>query len=131
MKYLKWSEQYSVGIDSVDFEHRNLIDMINMIYAELEDRRNIDEIMQTMRDVHTEISAHFATEERMMLQADFGEYAAHKSDHEDLLDQIGIMMGAIENGPEPALEMLNQQLDDWFSVHFATFDVRLHGKLGH
>ena len=130
MKYLQWSDDFSVGVDSVDYEHQNLMDMINMIYAELEDRRDISEITQTISDVHAEISAHFALEERIMRDAGYEEFEAHKNDHEDLLDQIRTMMDAIENDPEPALDMLSEQLADWFSKHFATFDARLHSKLG-
>lgn len=130
MKYLQWDEKYSVGVDSVDYEHQNLMDMINMIYAELEDRRDIAEITQTVSDVHAEIAAHFALEERIMRQAGYEEFEAHKNDHEDLLDQIRTMMDAIESDPEPALDMLSEQLADWFSNHFATFDAQLHSKLG-
>lgn len=131
MKYLKWRDQYSVGVDSVDYEHQNLMDMINAIYAELEDQRDIAEIEKTISDVHAEISAHFALEERLMRNAGYEEYAAHKDDHEELLDQIRSMMDAIENNPEPALDVLSEKLSDWFSGHFATFDARLHSKLGH
>ena len=131
MKYLKWRDQFSVGVDSVDYEHQNLMDMINAIYAELEDQRDIAEIEKTISDVHAEISAHFALEERLMRNAGYAEYAAHKDDHEELLDQISSMMDAIENDPEPALDVLSEKLSDWFSGHFATFDARLHSKLGH
>jgi len=131
VKYLKWDEQYSVGVDSVDFEHQNLMDMINMIYAELDDKRDVSEIERTISDVHAEIAAHFALEERLMRNAGYEEYAAHKDDHENLLDQIRSMMDAIVVDPEPALDMLSENLSDWFSGHFATFDARLHSKLGH
>ena len=131
MKYLKWRDQFSVGVDSVDYEHQNLMDMINAIYAELEDQRDIAEIEKTISDVHAEISAHFALEERLMRNAGYAEYAAHKDDHEELLDQIRSMMDAIENDPVPALDVLSEKLSDWFSGHFATFDARLHSKLGH
>ena len=130
MKYLQWNDDFSVGVDSVDYEHQNLMDMINMIYAELEDRCDIAEIAQTVADVHTEISAHFALEERIMRQAGYEEFAEHKSDHEDLLDQIRTMMDAIDGDPERALDMLSEQLADWFSHHFSTFDARLHSALG-
>jgi hemerythrin len=131
MKYLKWDEHYSVGVESVDFEHQNLMDMINMIYAELADQRDIEEIEKTVSDVHAEISAHFALEERLMKNAVYDEYEAHKNDHEELLDQIRDMMDAIASDPEPALDRLSEQLSIWFSGHFATFDARLHNKLGH
>lgn len=131
MKYLQWSEDYSVGIDAVDCEHQTLIEMINLIYAELEDRRDIDEIRHTIGDVHMEISAHFALEERIMREGNYDEYTDHKNDHEDLLDQIRTMMDALDTDAEKAMETLSEQLADWFSVHFATFDARMHGRFGH
>ena len=131
MKYLQWNEQFSVGVDSVDYEHQTLIDMLNLIFAELDDRRNVDAIKRTMADVHLEISAHFALEERIMRQAGYDEFEAHKNDHEELLDQIRTMMEAIENDPETAMDLLSVELSDWFSVHFASFDARLHQVFGH
>lgn len=131
MKYLEWSPAYSVGVESVDFEHQNLIAMINLIFAELEHRRNVDEIRNTMADVHSEISAHFALEERIMRRAKYEEYDAHKEDHEHLLDEMRSMMDAVDRNPDTALDTLSDQLEAWFRVHFATFDSRMHGKLGH
>jgi hemerythrin len=130
MNYLQWCEAFSIGVDSVDFEHQELMDMINMIYAELENRRDVEEIKQTMGEVHAEISAHFALEERIMRHARYKEYDAHKNDHENLLDQIRTMMDAIENDPENALDVLTEALADWFRGHFVTFDARLHRGLG-
>jgi hemerythrin-like metal-binding protein len=131
MKYLEWDDQYSVGVDSVDYEHQNLMDMINTIYAELGDRRDIAEIEKSVGDIHAEICAHFALEERLMREAEYEEYYAHKNDHEELLDQIRYMMDVISVDPEKALDLLSDQLADWFNGHFATFDARLHSKLGH
>lgn len=131
MKYLKWSDDYSVGIDDVDYEHQNLIAMINLIFAELEHRQNVDEIARTMSDIHAEFSAHFALEERIMRQAAYEEYEEHKNDHELLLDQIRDMMDEIEQDPANTMDTLSDRLSDWFNIHFATFDARLHQKFGH
>ena len=129
MKYLQWRKEFSIGVDSVDFEHQELMDIINMIYAELDNRRDAKQIRQTMGEVHAEISAHFALEERIMRHARYEEFDTHKNDHENLLDQIRTMMDAIENDTEHALDVLSEALGDWFSSHFVTFDARLHSRL--
>ncbi len=130
MKYLQWCKEFSIGNDAVDFEHQELMDMINLIYAELDNRRDVVQIRRTMGEVHAEISAHFALEERIMRHARYEEFDKHKDDHENLLDQIRTMMDAIENDPEHALDVLSDKLADWFRGHFVTFDARLHRKLG-
>jgi hemerythrin len=131
MKYLEWQDHFAIGVDSVDYEHQNLISMINRIFAELEERRDLEQIRETMADVHREITAHFALEERIMRDANYEEYGDHKNDHEDLLDQIRSMMEAIERSPDVALDSLSEDLGDWFGNHFQTFDARLHQKFGH
>ena len=131
MKYLQWDPQYSVGDDDVDYEHQNLIETINEIFSELESDRDADEIYRTMSDVFAEISAHFALEERIMRLARYGEYEAHKNDHEDLLDEIRTMMESVQRDPDSAMDSLGDRLTDWFGKHFATFDARLHKKLVH
>ena len=130
MKFLEWKAEYSVGVQSMDDEHRQMIDLINSVYAELRDHRDPDSIERFLGDVYNAIAGHFALEERLMRESGFVEYEAHKDDHEDLLDQIRDMMDAVDDSSGPGLARLEANLSDWFGRHFATFDARLHGKLG-
>jgi hemerythrin len=80
-------------------------------------------------EIHAGIAAHFALEERLMRAAGYAEYAAHKDDHERLLEQILDLMDVYAADPEQGSRLLSEQLSDWFSRHFASFDARMHGKL--
>ena len=130
MSYLEWKAEYSVGIESMDVEHREMIELINNVYGELEGRRDADAIEDFLGEVHSAISSHFALEERIMREAGYEEYEAHKNDHEVLLDQIHDMMDASFENADTGLEILEGNLSSWFGNHFSTFDARLHGKLG-
>lgn len=129
MTLLTWKNEFSVGIDSVDFEHQELIGLINALYTELSDRQDAAAIEHFLGDIHAAISAHFALEERVMKSSGYDEYLAHKEDHEELLDQIRDLMDEFLDDPDAAVDVLRARLADWFEVHFATFDARLHGKL--
>lgn len=130
MSLLGWKPEYAVGVDSVDYEHQELIRLINEIYDEMKTRRDTDALEQFVGDVHFAISAHFALEERLMREAEYPEYEAHKEDHEELLDRLRGFMDLLVDDPEKGFESLKASLSDWFERHFATFDARLHGKLG-
>ena len=65
-----------------------------------------------------------------MREAAYFEYAAHKEEHEELLDQIRDMMDLFAADPNRGFEVLQEKLADWFEQHFSTFDARLHGNLG-
>ena len=129
MTLLTWKPEYAVGVESVDFEHKKMIELINEIYEEMKLRRDADSIEQFLGDVHFAISAHFALEERLMRDSAFAEYEAHKGDHEELLDQIRDLMDRFVADPDEGFDLLKEHLSDWFENHFATFDARLHGQL--
>lgn len=129
MTFLAWKPEYSVGIDAVDHEHREMIELVNALYEEMKNRRDQDSIEQFLGDIHAAISAHFALEERVMKRAGYDEYEAHKDDHEELLDQIRDLMDLYANDPDTGLPQLQERLSDWFAAHFSTFDSRLHGNL--
>jgi len=129
MTLLTWQPEFSVGVEAVDFEHREMIDLINRLYEEMEGKKDADSIERFLGDIHATISAHFALEERMMRRANYPEYEAHKNDHEDLLDQVRDLMDIFVASPEKGVLVLQKQMSAWFESHFSTFDARLHGQL--
>ena len=131
MTYLEWKPEYSVGVPAIDEEHREMIELINTTYEKLESNANAEDIENFLGDIYAGISAHFALEERIMQNAQYKEYQAHKEDHEDLLDQIHSMMDELVSDPEKGTQSLKLKLSNWFSGHFATFDARLHKDLPH
>jgi hemerythrin len=129
MPLLQWKPSYSVGIPAIDFEHREMIDMINGLYGQLEDEPDASGVAAVLGEIHAQISAHFALEERLMREANYGEYAAHKGSHEELLEQIRDLMDSYADDPQAGGALLQRSLSNWFGMHFSTFDARLHRAL--
>ncbi|NNF40283.1 MAG: hemerythrin family protein [Woeseiaceae bacterium] len=130
MSLLKWKTEYSVGIPSMDDEHREMIELINGVYDKLGDGADEAAIESCLEEIFSAISMHFALEERIMRDSHYDEYEAHKEDHEDLLDEIRDLMDGFATDPQEGSRLLDARLSDWFAKHFASFDARLHGKLG-
>jgi len=130
MSLLQWKAEYSVGIASMDDEHREMIEMINDVYARLGSAPKADDIEGCLEEIFGAISSHFALEERIMREAGYDEYEDHKEDHEDLLDEIRDLMDDFLADTGSGGRMLEERLSAWFSKHFSSFDARLHGKLG-
>ena len=130
MALLSWKTEYSVGVMSVDLEHRELIDLINVLYERMDARSSPREIESSLGDIYKTISMHFGHEERLMDEAKYDDYAAHKRDHDALLDELNTLMDGFVANPAQGTEQLREQMSGWFMHHFATHDARLHGKLG-
>lgn len=126
---IEWRDEYALGIEEVDHEHRELIDLINALYELVHADHASGEVEAFLAEVHARIAAHFALEEARMRRHGYAEYASHKADHERLLDDLLDIMDAAAAGTFAA-DALGTRLDDWFSVHFRTHDARLHDQLG-
>jgi hemerythrin len=130
MNLLQWKPEYSVGLASLDDEHRQMIDAINETYRQLSEDADAVQIDECLGDIFSAISMHFALEENIMRKAHYAEYQVHKDDHENLLDQIRDLMDDYVADPAAGAKQLEQKLSQWFANHFSTFDARLHGQLG-
>jgi hemerythrin-like metal-binding protein len=129
MNLLQWKPEYSVGVQSMDDEHREMIDLINATYEKLSSNADADQVEEYLGEILSTISMHFALEERIMQNAGYGEFQEHKDDHEVLLDRLRDLMDDYFSDPVSGARRLEQSLSDWFAEHFSTFDARLHGEL--
>jgi len=130
MKFIEWSDKFSVGVASVDHEHRQLIELINAFQRKIAEHASVDTKLEYLGETYAQISAHFALEEKLMRDFEYERYDDHKADHELLLDQLCDIMDATEDDHEIDNETLGAGLENWFSRHFREKDAHLHGKLG-
>jgi hemerythrin-like metal-binding protein len=130
MALLQWNDRYATGIEAVDHEHRELIDLINTLHEELVAKKSDLTVEGFFGDLFRAISAHFALEERFMREKSYDQLGQHKTDHERLLDEIRDLMDGTGAGDVTSQAELAERLDAWFSRHFETHDARLHKALG-
>lgn len=130
MNLIEWSDDFSVGVSSVDFEHQQLITLINTLYASFVDNPDKYTVLDFVGEIYTKIASHFALEEKKMREHNYAGYQEHKQDHERLLDELLNMMDECEAASQVNNGELAKFLNQWFGEHFRTMDARLHRKLG-
>jgi hemerythrin len=86
---VEWNEEYALGIDNIDAQHRNLfliMDKISLLNAES------PMIKEKIREIFYELSKymqqHFSDEEEYMKMIGFPEIDHHKKLHEKIIDQV-------------------------------------------
>ncbi len=125
MSLANLKHQLNTGIESLDYEHRRLIGVMEELcdsfeHAEAEGPGAVSDLFGTL---YARASAHFALEERLMREKQYPRYDAHKADHERLLDQIRAMMEAYEAGRCVDCGMtLRSCLEAWFAEHVRESD---------
>lgn len=130
MSLITWRDEFSVGVDAVDHEHREMIGLIN----ELDDAMGTDAdhamVVAALGEIYARIAAHFALEEKIMRDARYAGLAEHKQDHELLLDDLLDVVDSVDSEGRYDRLDLSSTLDRWFSDHFRNHDAKLHRALG-
>ena len=130
MTILEWKEQYSLGNEALDHEHKELIRLINAVNEKIERVGGAEDqarIVEGMEEILNAVSAHFALEEKEMQSSHYEDFESHKADHEKLLDELYDLVDVVETtGIRDIREGVSAILEAWFSVHFQTFDRDYH-----
>lgn len=127
MTLIDWNASMMLGVPEVDFEHEELIGVINALGDLLHKGGPLEGVKELLGEINAQIEAHFALEEKIMRERGFTGYEAHKEDHDRLLEQIRDIMDEAESVDQNVLhEHLSQRLNVWFSEHFRTLDRSFH-----
>lgn len=126
---IAWRAAFETGIADVDHEHRQLVDLINALAAQVAGAGDAARTEAFLGEVFAKIAAHFALEESIMRGQHYDEYEAHKAEHEHLLDEIRDIMDAVSDGSlADYRNVLSETVRDWFVGHFQSKDARLHKR---
>ncbi len=126
MNLVEWRDEFEIGIKEVDFEHQELVELINESYKAAKDKNSTTDVMDFLGEIFSQISAHFALEEKVMRDMQYDQYEDHKDDHERLLDSIRDIMDDYMDVSTMDEKQFGERLNKWFTQHFSTKDARMH-----
>jgi hemerythrin len=89
--YFKWKDEYNIGIEGIDNQHRHLFEIGARIYdlANANDAYDhYDEIMDVLRELKDYTVYHFGHEENLMEKHGYEHYENHKFQHYFVIKKI-------------------------------------------
>ena len=129
MDKVEWGEQFTVGIEEIDRQHKTLIDKFNGFIDTY--RENPQKVMDMMETLVNYIVLHFDTEEKYMEKYDYPDKEDHMKEHREftkivnkLADDFMVM------GPSPELEERVENIVGlWIQDHILQVDKKLGAYL--
>lgn len=112
-----WKDEYSVGVESLDDDHRKLINLINYLQMAIHYQTGEEFEKQAMDEVVAYTKYHFAREEKMMEDAGYPDLEAHKKTHHEMITKVEEFMDDYENRGHDALEVVARFLKVWLVKH--------------
>lgn len=115
---VQWGPRYEVGIEVIDGQHRHLLALINRLQDALGAGSELEELVESLRELVRYTEHHFATEERLMDEV--GAIAErHRGEHQRLLE--GLMRFTVRLDSAGVSES-SHFLQDWLFRHIDEVD---------
>jgi len=119
---IEWNEEYSVGISTIDEEHKKFIDIINKAIVTKEHSDKPEEIREILYEMIKYALNHFATEETNMVKFNFPEYQSHRNEHLDFTDKTVSMINKVIKGDYNVANQILEYLKQWLVNHIQGTD---------
>lgn len=83
-----WRPQMSVGNDFVDNDHRYLLCLVNTVELALKQQEGYEDLRLALDQLVDYTHEHFAREEKLQIKVGYPEYANHKIQHQEILENV-------------------------------------------
>ena len=120
---INWSEEFSVGIQSIDNQHKKLVAIIKTLHDAIADGE-ASEILGKIFDELLDYSRHhFSYEEELFKWYGYPDAEHHKKEHVELANHLARLRRKMEEGDNFMGEVLLLKfLRDWLLNHIMKSD---------
>lgn len=134
MSILNWNDQLSVGIDSIDNQHRKLVALINKLDEAVALGETQDAIADTITELVNYTVYHFQHEEQLMTEAGFKAemFVKHQHEHQEFVEKIQGIQAETQNSAHIIISKeLLDFLMNWLYHHILKTDKLMALGLNH
>lgn len=121
---IEWKEEYNLGIEEIDYQHRIFLSLIKKIEDFINNPESGRSILRLILELKKYAEFHFQSEENTMVDRMFPGIISHKQQHEKLLSSLQLVLFKIEIG-EMDLKQLPKFLNSWLVNHTLKEDKKL------
>jgi len=124
MDIIAWDNKYNTGIELIDNQHKQLIELTNELYSACMtgDAHLSDIFKDTMTRMVDYVHHHFSTEMDYLKKINYPDYHNHKLMHDALIKDILAAAEDYKNDKKLVPNNFVRTLRDWIISHIAVHD---------
>jgi len=125
MALILWDEaRYGVNIKDIDNQHKQLIDVINLLQSSMSEGKGKDVLGKILGDMAQYAKGHFATEEKIMKTNGYPGYDEQKKEHDAFVAKAVALKSGFDGGKITLSVDTLTFLKNWLDNHIATVDKK-------
>ncbi|MBN1264726.1 MAG: hemerythrin family protein [Anaerolineales bacterium] len=117
-----FEKEFYLGIESVDKEHKALVQMLNDVYAKLREGDNEGAISYLNGTLSSYVAEHFTNEERFMESIGFPRLEEHRKVHENFKKQFEEIKPQLDTAEKKAFRAVLNDTFSWIITHIGKTD---------
>ena len=127
--FIEWSDALSVNFHEIDYEHKNLVELVNRLAAHAKEKDKVKVLHETYNELIKYTQYHFKHEEELMEKYNYPEKTLHSEQHRSLEKEVLLQKKTMDEdlSQSPVMMILSTLdfLKSWLSNHICQTDKKL------
>lgn len=111
-KSTKWHKSYETGNEQMDKEHKELFDILNEAFEEVDDSKREQKIKDVLTHLYGFMKTHFKEEEKLMREIKYPKLKEHIQLHNEIVHNCNELVQEVNNMEDSLFEKELAQLID-------------------
>ena len=116
-QFVEWKDEYSVGLESIDNQHKKLLNLINQLQTAVDFSTGEEFEREALDALVDYTKTHFSYEESLMKDNGYPDYEPHKAQHEKMIKHVEDVLTEYEKDQDTAMSNATAFLKDWLITH--------------
>lgn len=125
-----WKDEYCIGIDKIDNQHKHLFEIGNRAYDLLNDQFRLDKydrIVEIIEELRQYTIYHFKSEEEYMQSISYKKFFSQKVQHDYFIKKINeVDLSEIDENQDAYLKDLLAFVFEWILKHILEEDKMIN-----
>jgi hemerythrin len=122
---IPWNNKFTIEIDVIDDQHKNLFTIINSVYDMVRAGDGEAAVLDAVDKLIDYTKYHFEREEQLMKDIDYPRYEIHKVEHDNLTDKVIEFRESISAGEKVDPNSFISFLFEWLTKHIMDRDKKI------
>jgi len=124
MALFVWKDEYSVGIQSIDDQHKKLVAILNELHSAMLEAKVNTILENLLLELIDYTKTHFKKEEDLMIDFGYSDFISHKEIHRSFTAQMQSYYDEFKQGKKLLSVNLLFFLKDWLVNHISGIDKK-------